>query len=243
MVRRLSQKVKKVWAAIALLSVEMLAIVLLFLIALLAFAYLIREVIVLQQTGFDQSVFSLLQGHVSERNNQVMLFFTFLGTHKFLIPANLALIAYFLFIKKHKWYSIKVPAIGLSSLGLMFGLKHLFGRPRPDLPLIFKAEGLSFPSGHALFSVTFYGLLIYLVYKSIKNRAWRWTLIFLLLVLVITIGFTRIYLRVHYASDVIAGFCVGFLWLAFAIWLLNRMERYSRKKLNPVVQQPAQAST
>lgn len=240
MVRIISQKVKKVWAAIALLSAEMLAIVLLFIVALLAFAYLIREVIVLQQTGFDKSVFSFLQNHVSERNNQLMLFFTFLGTHKFLIPANLALIAFFLFIKKHKWYSIKVPAIALSSLALMFGLKHLFGRPRPDVPLIFKAEGLSFPSGHALFSVTFYGLLIYLVYKSIKNRVWKWALILLLLLLVITIGFTRVYLRVHYASDVIAGFCVGFLWLAFALWMLNRMERYSRKKLNPVVQKPEQ---
>src|SRR5215203_2041827 len=153
MLRHLSRKVKKAWAAIALISLEMLVIIALFITALLSLAYLIRKVIVLQHTGFDESVFSFLQKFVSERNNELMLFFTFLGTHNFLIPANLILIAYFLFIKKHKWYSIKVPAIALTSLGLMFGLKYLFGRPRPDVPLIFHAEGLSFPSGHALFSI------------------------------------------------------------------------------------------
>ena len=212
-------------------------ILVLFLASLLAFAYLIREVIVLQQTNFDKNVFSFLDSFVSESNNKLMLFFTFLGTHRFLIPANLAMIAFFLFIKKHKWYSIKIPAIALSSLGLMFGLKNLFGRQRPDVPLIFRAEGLSFPSGHALFSITFYGLFIYIIYKSAMRKWMKWTLIILLSVLIFIIGFSRVYLRVHYATDVIAGFCVGFLWLVFAIWMLNRMEKYSRRKLEPQLQQ------
>ena len=164
-VKQISKRVKKTGAAVALLSAEMAVILILFIIALLALAYLIRNVIVLHKTGFDQSVFSFLKTHISERNNDLMLFFTFLGTHKFLIPANLALIAYFLFIKKHKWYSIKIPAIALTSLALMFALKHLFHRSRPDVPLLFHAEGLSFPSGHALFSITFYGLLIYIIFK------------------------------------------------------------------------------
>lgn len=238
MVKRLSKKVKSIWASIALLSVEMLLILVVFFFSLLSFAYLIRRVIVLQNSGFDQEVFRFLEPYISESNNRLMLIFTFLGTHKFLIPANLILIAYFLFIRKHKWYSIKIPAIALSSLGLMFGLKHFFGRPRPDVPLLFRAEGLSFPSGHAMFSITFYGMLVYLLYHAIKNKGLKWSLITLLVILMLIIGFSRVYLRVHYASDVIAGFCVGFMWLVFTIWLLNRMERFSRKKLDPVVQQP-----
>ena len=242
MFKRLSARVKKLWASAALLSAEMILIVSVFAFSLFLFAYLIRRVIVLQRTGFDEKVFELLQPYVSDSNNRLMLFFTFLGTHNFLIPANLLLIAYFLFIKKHRWYSIKVPAIGLSSLGLMFGLKYLFGRPRPSVPLLFQAEGLSFPSGHALFSITFYGLLVYLVYHGIKQKELRWTFIGLLIVLITIIGFSRVYLRVHYASDVIAGFCVGFAWLVFAIWLLNRMERFSRKEIDPAVQQPGTAN-
>lgn len=242
MFKRLSSGVKKAWASAALLSAEMVLVLMVFTVSLLVFAYLIRRVIVLQRTGFDDRVFELLQPHVSDANSQIMLFVTFFGTHKFLIPANLLLIAYFLFIKKHKWYSIKVPAIALSSLALMFGLKYLFGRPRPNVPLLFQAEGLSFPSGHALFSITFYGLLVYLIYNGVKQKGLKWTLILLLILFMTVIGFSRVYLRVHYASDVIAGFCVGFAWLVFTIWLLNRMERYSRKEIDPVVRQPGAAS-
>lgn len=239
MVRFVATKFKNWWAAVALLSAEMLAIVVLFLIALLAFAYLIRRVIVLHQTGFDQEVYAFLQQYQTQSNTDVMLFFTFLGTHKFLIPANLVLIAYFLFIKKNKWYSIKIPAIALTSLGLMFGLKQLFGRQRPNVPLVFHAEGLSFPSGHALFSVSFYGLLIYIIYKTVINRWVKWPAIVLLLITLFIIGFSRVYLNVHYATDVIAGFCVGFVWLVFAVWALNRMERRSLARLQAKAAQPA----
>ena len=235
-IKLFSKRFRTLGATIALLSAELAVILVLFVIALLTLAYLIRKVIVLHKTGFDESVFAFLKSHISERNNELMLFFTFLGTHKFLIPANLALIAYFLFIKKHKWYSIKVPAIALSSLALMFGLKHLFHRSRPDAPLLFHAEGLSFPSGHALFSVTFYGLLVYIIFHAVKTKGLKWTLIFLLAILMLIVGFSRVYLRVHYATDVVAGFCVGFLWLTFALWLLNRIERNSRKKLNGLVE-------
>ena len=226
------------WAGIALLSVEMLIILVLFISALLFFGYLIRDVIVLRNSAFDHEVFAFLGNYVNETNNKLMLFFTFLGTHTFLIPANLVLVAYFLFIKKHKWFCIKIPAIALSSLGLMFGLKHLFGRERPGVPLIFHAEGLSFPSGHALFSITFYGLLVYIIFKTIAHKVLKWTLIIMLVILMFIIGFSRVYLRVHFATDVMAGFCVGFVWLVFAIWFLNRLERYSSRQIDPVVQRP-----
>lgn len=236
MLNRLTTKAKKAGISAALLSAEMLVILVIFTLALLALAYLIRNVIVLHRTGFDEKVFSYLQKHVSPQNTDAMLAFTFLGTHKFLIPANLLLIAYFLFVQKHKWYAIKVPAIALSSLALMFALKHLFHRQRPGVPLVFKAEGLSFPSGHALFSITFYGLLIYLLYHSQLAPALKWTLIGLLLILIPLIGFSRVYLRVHYATDVIAGFCVGIAWLVITIWVLNKLESRSKLRLKEVVQ-------
>ena len=243
MFKRLSTRVKKFWAALALLSVEMIIVLGLFLGALILFVNMIRRVFFLHNNRFDDKVFAYLNNHVSNENNDVMMFFTLLGKHEFLIPANLMLIAYFLFIKKHRWYSIKVPAIALSSLALMFGLKRLFDRDRPLVPLLEQARGLSFPSGHALMSVTFYGLLIYIVFKGFKNKPFKWTVIGLLLLLILTIGFSRIYLRVHYASDVIAGFCVGLLWLVICVWTLNKLEKFSMRKVNPVVQQPAVAET
>jgi membrane-associated phospholipid phosphatase len=238
MLRRISGRVKSFWAQLALLSVEMTIVLVLFAVALTAFVYITRRVFVLNKTKLDNAVFNYLKTHVSERNNDIMEVFTFLGTHQFLIPANLSLIAYFLFIKKHKWHSIKIPAIALSSLGLMFLLKGLFERERPTVPLLFEAKGLSFPSGHALMSVTFYGLLIYMIFKTVKNPALKWTLISLLVLLIIIIGSSRVYLRVHYATDVIAGYCIGFLWLVFTVWLLNKIEKHSQRKFDKIVEKP-----
>jgi undecaprenyl-diphosphatase len=235
MIRYISHRAKKVWAELVLLSIEMVVVLVIFLASLILFVLITRHIFVLKDEQFDFRVFNYLSSHVSPANNGIMLFFTALGKHTFLIPANIALIFIFLFIKRHRWYSIKIPAIGLSSLALMFLLKNLFGRHRPDIPLLEEAKGLSFPSGHALMSVTFYGLLIYIVWKMVKPNWVKWSLVILLALLINIIGFSRIYLRVHYASDVMAGFAIGFLWLVFSIWALNRMEKFSNKKVDPVV--------
>jgi undecaprenyl-diphosphatase len=235
MIRKTRTNLKRIWASVALLSLEMLMVLGIFFVSLFLFVYLVRSVFYLKNNDFDQAVFDALIPFVSERNNDIMQFFTFLGTHEFLIPANLLLIGYFLFIKKHKWYSIKIPSIALTSLLLMFVLKHSFGRERPLIPLINEAAGLSFPSGHALMAVTFYGLLAYIVWQSVDRIALKWLLTFCFIVLIILIGFSRIYLRVHYTSDVVAGYCMGLIWLVTSIAVVRRIERYSKRNIDPVV--------
>lgn len=229
-------RIKKFWAALALLSAEVVVGSVLLTGAVVLFVYMVRRVFVLQNNRFDEKIFSALEPYVTENNNKIMLAITYLGKHEFLIPANIALIFWFLLVRKHKWYSIRVPAVALSSLGLMFLLKNVFNRARPGIPLLEEARGLSFPSGHALMSVTFYGLLIYAVYHLWKNNTAKWSMIVFLVVLIFLIGFSRIYLRVHYTSDVLAGFAVGFLWLVLALKLLSYMERYGRRKLQAVVE-------
>ena len=75
--------------------------------------------------------------------------------------------------------------------------------------------------------------------QTVKDKELKWFLIISFLLLIQGIGFSRVYLRVHYASDVIAGFCVGILWLVICVSVLNRLEKFSMKKINPVVQQPS----
>ncbi|HSU28832.1 MAG TPA: phosphatase PAP2 family protein [Chitinophagaceae bacterium] len=235
MIRFLRTNIKKLWAELALLSLESLIVIVLFIIALFIFVFITRQVFVIRENQFDFRIFELTNKLVSERTNKIILFFTFLGTHLFLIPANIVLIAYFLFIKKHRWFSIRIPVVAISSLLMMTLLKLLFHRHRPDLPLLREARGLSFPSGHAFMSMTFYGLLIYITIRMVKNPWLKWTLAVLLMLLILTIGFTRIYLRVHYPSDVLAGFATGFLWLVFSLKLLRRIEHYTRRKVDVVV--------
>ena len=106
----------------------------------------------------------------------------------------------------------------------MLLLKFLFQRKRPLSPLLKAAKGLSFPSGHAIMAVTFYGLLIYILQHSISVDWLRWLVTFLLLILIVWIGYSRVYLRVHYASDVAGGFIIGLLWLLISLAVLKGLE-------------------
>lgn len=230
------KQIKKFWASLALLSIELLIVWVLFLLSFLAFLFVVFRIFYFKKESFDFAVFDALEKYVSDGMSDFMLGITFLGTHNFLIPANLVLIAYFLFIKKHRWYSIKIPVVALGGVTLMFLLKMLFNRPRPLIPLLKEAAGLSFPSGHAMMSFSFYGLLIYLVWQNVKNGWVKGIAVTFLFFLILLIGFSRIYLRVHYASDVLAGFCVGIIWLVLSLWVTRRIETYSQRKIEPELQ-------
>lgn len=92
-------------------------------------------------------------------------------------------------------------------------LKHIIQRPRPTEFRIIDESGYSFPSGHSMVSAAFYGFLIYLIYKNVKNKYLKWSLITGLGLLIILIGTSRIYLGVHYTSDVLAGFLISISYL------------------------------
>ena len=244
MFKRLSTRVKKFWASAALLSIEMLIILGLFACSVIIFGLIYRRIFLLGDESYDQKVFDSLRPYITMTNTRIMNFITFFGKHEFLIPANLLLIGYFLFIRRHRWYSIKVPAIALSSLALMFGLKRLFGRPRPLDPILQEFKGLSFPSGHALMSVTFYGLIIYLTWHLVQHKTAKWTIIILLILWINLIGFSRIYLRAHNFSDVVAGYCIGMIWLFISLKLLRRMEKRNLRQIDKeIIQKPAMPET
>ena len=235
MKNRVQSAYKKTLASLALLSVELIIVLTLFICALIVFTIVAYRIFKLQSQEFDFYVFDQVGKLVSPGMTGFMKSITFLGNHNFLIPANLLLITYFLFIKKHRWYSIKVPVVALGGVLLMFLLKSIFNRPRPLIPLLEPISGLSFPSGHALMSVSFYGLLIFLAWENVYNRTWKWVIAGLLVLLILMIGFSRIYFRYHYFSDVIAGFAAGIIWLTLSIWTVRRIERFSRRKIDPLI--------
>ncbi|MCD6064787.1 MAG: hypothetical protein K0R82_2698 [Flavipsychrobacter sp.] len=237
MIRVVRDKTKKLWAQLALFGVEMVIVTGLFFLSLVAFVYLVRRVFILKNTHFDQSVYEFLGQYVTPTTNSIMLFFTFLGTHYFLIPANLVLVVYFLFVKKHRWHSLKIGVIALSSVMLMFLLKSFFGRTRPLEPLLEAANGLSFPSGHALNAVTFYGLMGYITWHTVKNNVARTLMFSVFVIIVMMIGLSRIYLHVHYTSDVLAGYSMGVLWLYISLKLLRKLEKYTRREVDPMIKE------
>jgi membrane-associated phospholipid phosphatase len=213
-----------------LLFSETFLLFVLLIIALFAFTMITKIAIVDERTELDDLFFEFILPFINDQNTAVMVFFTSLGNYQFLLTGNILLILYFIFIKKHRWFAVKIPAIALSSLALMLFLKGFFDRPRPLMPLLDPAMGLSFPSGHAMSSVTFYGLLIYISLIYIKNTTFKFVISGLLILLILMIGLSRVYIRVHFVSDVIAGFSIGIIWLFCAIKILNYIELLRNKK-------------
>lgn len=124
---------------------------------------------------------------------------------------------------------IKDKKIGLSILSnlviitvLNQLLKIILQRPRPTDYRIIEETGYSFPSGHSMISMAFYGYLIYLIYKYVKNKYIKWISIVLLSILICSIGVSRIYLGVHYTSDVLGGFFISISYLIIYISAVNK---------------------
>lgn len=101
-------------------------------------------------------------------------------------------------------------------------LKRIVQRPRPTEFRIVEESGYSFPSGHSMVSMAFYGYSIYLIYKYVKNKYLKWISIILLSILICSIGISRIYLGVHYTSDVLAGFMISISYLIIYISAVNK---------------------
>ena len=137
-----------------------------------------------------------------------------------LVLVTLALL-FILFSKnKKKGMCVSLNLIIITIINLI--LKFIIQRPRPSGFNIINESGYSFPSGHSMISTAFYGFLIYLVYKNIKNKMLRVVLIILLFFLIIMICISRIYLGVHYASDVIGGFCISISYLMVFIMIVPK---------------------
>ncbi len=213
------------------LSLEMMIVLSVFCAAFFVVISIVRNIVLQDKKNFDTQIFDYVSSHVSDVNTAIMNFFTFFGSQNFLVPVYLFLIFYFLFFKKDRWMGLKISAVSVSSLILMFSLKQIFGRQRPLTPLLHEVSGLSFPSGHAFMSFSLCGIFIYIVHRECRNVFVRYALYLLMLIFTFLVGLSRVYLRVHYPSDVVAGFCMGILWVTISLFIMRQMEKRSKLKM------------
>jgi len=206
---------------IKVIALKTIFAILSFLVAVALFAFLTNHIIFKGKDDFDHRVFAYLSGRVSDSFIGIMRFFTFFGKPEFMIPAYLLLIAWFA-LRKKKTYAWEVFIMGASSTALLFALKKIFGRPRPEQPLFEYLSGYSFPSGHALLTFVFCSVVIYLVWQSKLSDLWKWIISVLLVLFSIAVGVSRIILRVHYPTDVIAGFAMGYIWVLLGLWVQHK---------------------
>ncbi len=152
-------------------------------------------------------------------------------TNKIIIITNICsiyasllviLLVSLLLVKYKKFYETKVFLITLL-IGniIIFAIKYLVNRDRPNILQLVIENTKSFPSGHAYISTVLYGLILILINKYSKKK-FAISLTFIYIIFIFLIGFTRIYLGVHYFSDIIGGYLFGFMTLILAYPLLNK---------------------
>lgn len=172
-----------------------------------------------QIVQFDKSVISFIQGMESPLLTAIMKFFSFIGAGSSIkaIALITAIILFFFF--KHRSELLLFAVVLIGSHFLFRTLKLLFHRARPDLHRLVEIGGYSFPSGHATNAITVYGIISFLLWRHIPVRWGRTLLIVFSSIMIGAIGVSRIYLGVHYPSDVIAGYFAGGFWVILAIWI------------------------
>lgn len=199
-------------------------------LALLIFAWLGNEVIEGDSQHFDQVIRVWVHGFASPGMTRVMNAISLLGYNVLIaeLVIALALFAWLRWRRAAVWLAIAMTG----SLVLDLTLKYIYHRTRPTAYFGTAPHSYSFPSGHAMSSFCFYGVMAGLLSARTKPLAWKILIWVAAALLVIAIGLSRIYLGVHYPSDVLAGYLAAAVWVGTVIVLdhVRTVRRSSRKK-------------
>ena len=191
--------------------------------SLILFSWLSDEVLRKHTDRFDDTVRSVVHDFASPVLTAGMRFVTNLGDWQVVMTATLCLLAYL-------WYRrdnthILVVLVAMMGAGILdASLKLAFHRVRPDPFFISKPSTYSFPSGHALISLCFYGLLAGTLAHDMREKWQRVLMWSAAAVLIAMIGLSRVYLGVHWPSDVIAGYAAALIWMGAVRAMALRLE-------------------
>ncbi|KKK39245.1 hypothetical protein WQ57_04845 [Mesobacillus campisalis] len=188
---------------------------------------------------FDQKVVDFIRLSASPAMDAFMQGVTELGS-TFMLGLLLLISMIWLYVKHKNIWSALFYFLAVAGGGLLnLGLKSYFARERPSINVIIEADGFSFPSGHSMGSMTFYGFLSYLTLRSKRKPLSKAGLVTLFGSLILLIGMSRIYLGVHYPSDVLAGYTAGIVWLVLCISLLEIVYWYKENRSQSIKRRQA----
>lgn len=194
-------------------------------LCLILFLIIGLYVIKIDGNVIDSSFYNFI---ISFKSKYTTLFFkgvTFLSSVLFMVVVSTLL----LLVKKIKYRKLMLINIILDVI-LNTCLKYIFRRERPRDIMMVIENGFSFPSGHTMLATIFYGFIIYLIYKSDKSRKFKYVSIILLSLLILLIGISRIYLGVHYTTDVLGGYLISISYLMVFIYYIEKKNLLEKMK-------------
>jgi undecaprenyl-diphosphatase len=183
---------------------------------------------------FDSPIISFVQGLESDGLTTIMKTFTTIGSTPFVILFTLAGMGILLY-KRHRAQAFLL-FVAIAGSGLLnIILKTIYKRARPELHRIVDIGGFSFPSGHTMLAFSLYAVLAFIVWRNLKTTVSRIVLFLFAVFMILMIGVSRIYLGVHYPSDVTAGIFASALWMTIATtvytWYQERKEKKHSTKV------------
>lgn len=171
--------------------------------------------------GIDSNVAIFFANHNNIVLTNIFKFISFICSPKFMILVNVCLFIFVILKKKCKLFLINVASI--ASVVVNNIIKIIIKRERPNFLVLSNETSYSFPSGHSMISILFFGSIIYLVNKY--NIKYKKTITILLSIFIILVGLSRLYLGVHFLTDVIGGYLCGFIALIIIIMIFERVEK------------------
>ena len=178
-------------------------------LCIILFLVLALYLIKINDNIIDKNIYNLIISIKSNTMTKIFKIITFFASVEFMIILSIII----LLLNKFKKVRFLVVLNLINDVILNNILKFIFKRERPIDLMLIEETGYSFPSGHTMAACIFYGFIIYLIYKSKYSKRTKITLTIILTLLILLIGVSRIYLGVHYASDVIAGYLVSISYL------------------------------
>lgn len=191
-----------------------------FLLSLIFFLMISYFVMRYNILGIDNNFYNLISSKImNDRLTSIMKIITHLSSAPFLIILTIVLLLFL----KNKYYKIGIVVNLCIAFLVNTLLKLFFLRDRPNINQLISITGYSFPSGHAMTGMAYYGFIIYLLYVYFDNKKIKWPIIIILSILILLIGFSRIYLGVHYLTDVIGGYLLSISYLIVFVYFFNRI--------------------
>lgn len=193
---------------------------------IIAFLLILRDIFIYEVTSYDNWAYDLFVDNL--RNDKMTMFMMIITSFSSAITLLGIIILFFLLSKNKKeslYLSIDIVLIFIINTII----KNIIQRPRPSGFNLVTEKSYSFPSGHAMVSTAFYGFIIYLIYKNVKNIKVKYSLIAIVFLLIVLIMISRIYLGVHYLSDTLAGFSFSIAYLMLFVTIIDKYKLLERK--------------